>query len=123
MPLVRVGPCMIPGRSACLECLERRARREFPLYEELAETQRELPPAATVGAGSAIVGSMVAMEGIHLLTGAIEPATLDRALILDLRTMTLTEEHLRRDPECSECGLATSKGTEGSASPLSAQLR
>jgi len=105
LPLSRVGPTVIPGRSACLECEERRHRRAHPLYDELAEFRTANPAdAATVGAACGAVGSMLAMEAIHLLTGAIQPASLDAALILDLRTMTITREEVTRDPACPACG-------------------
>jgi bacteriocin biosynthesis cyclodehydratase domain-containing protein len=105
LPLSRVGPTVIPGRSACLECEERRHRRTHPLYDELAEFQTANPSdAATVGAACGVVGSMLAMEAIHLLTGAIQPASLDAALVLDLRTMTIVREEVMRDPDCPACG-------------------
>jgi bacteriocin biosynthesis cyclodehydratase domain-containing protein len=99
---------VIPGESACHECLERGARREFPLYEELSRTgaRRSIPPAATLGAASGLVGSMLAMEAIHFLTGAATPATLSRAIVVDLRSMRTTEEDIARDPSCPACGSA-----------------
>jgi bacteriocin biosynthesis cyclodehydratase domain-containing protein len=104
LPQVRVGPMVIPGRTACLECLERAARNSFPLYDELAEHRSKRPiPAATLGAASGVVGSLLAMEAIHLLSGAREPASLNRALILDLATMAMREEPISRDPACPRC--------------------
>jgi bacteriocin biosynthesis cyclodehydratase domain-containing protein len=103
-PLVRVGPMVIPGVSACLECLERAARRDYPLYGELTGARvADAPPAATLGAASGLVGSMLAMEAIHLLTGGSRPASIDCALIVDLRSMALTREPVQRDPDCPCC--------------------
>jgi bacteriocin biosynthesis cyclodehydratase domain-containing protein len=105
LPLVRVGPMVVPGQSACLDCLERAARRDFPLYDEVAERQIEhAPPAATLGAASALVGSMLALETIHFLTGACRPATIDEAVIVDLRSLTVSRERIRQDPGCPGCG-------------------
>jgi molybdopterin-synthase adenylyltransferase len=105
LPLIRIGPMVIPGRSACLECQERHARGAYPLYDELAEFRTAKPAdAATLGASSGVVGSMVAMEAIHLLTGEVTPASVDTALIFDLRTMELTREEVARDPGCTACG-------------------
>jgi molybdopterin-synthase adenylyltransferase len=105
LPLSRVGPTVIPGRSACLECEERQHRRTHPLYDELAEFRTANPAdVATLGAACGVVGAMLAMEAIHLLTGAIQPASLDAALILDLRTMIVTREEVTRDPVCPACG-------------------
>lgn len=103
-PLVRVGPMVLPGRSACLECLERQTRRGYRLYDELAAHRARHPTiAATVGAVSGIVGSMLAMEAIHLLIGIARPASVDQALIMDLRTMTVLGEPVSRDPDCTLC--------------------
>jgi bacteriocin biosynthesis cyclodehydratase domain-containing protein len=61
-----------------------------------------------------VVGSMLAMEAIHLLTGASQPASVDTALFLDLRTMSLSRERVRRDPACPECG----RGEHQTSPPL-----
>lgn len=105
LPLSRVGPTVIPGETACLECEERRIRRDFPLYDEMAEFRTANPPtAATVGAACGTVGSMLATEAIHLLSGVVEPASLGAALILDMRTMEISREETQRDPDCPTCG-------------------
>jgi bacteriocin biosynthesis cyclodehydratase domain-containing protein len=105
LPLVRVGPMVIPGRSACVECVERSARRANPFYEHLSSRDASgAPPAANLGAPAGVVGSMLATEAVHLLIGAGEPASVGRALILDLRKMRLTLQAVKRDPDCPECG-------------------
>jgi molybdopterin-synthase adenylyltransferase len=104
LPLVRIGPLVLPGQGACHECLERQARRDYPLYDELTEARKATAPAAaTIGAASGLVGSVIAMEVIHFLTGGSVPPTLSSALILDLRTMELTRERIERDPLCQAC--------------------
>lgn len=103
-PLVRIGPMVLPGHSACLECLERQTRRDYPLYDELAAHRARNPTAApTLGAASGIVGSALAMEAIHYLIGVPQPASVDAALILDLRTMQISREGVERDPCCELC--------------------
>jgi bacteriocin biosynthesis cyclodehydratase domain-containing protein len=103
-PRVRIGPTFVPGRTACLECQERAVRRGFPLYDELVEhRQHAAPVAATLGAPSGLIGSLLAMEVIHWLTGISEPATLGRGLIFDLRDFSNHWESVERDPDC-ECG-------------------
>lgn len=105
LPLIRIGPMVIPGRSACLECQERSARRDYPLYDELVDFRTASPAdAATLGASSGIVGSMLAMEAIHLLTGSVTPASVDAALLLDVKTMGIVSEQVERDPDCPACG-------------------
>jgi hypothetical protein len=44
------------------------------------------------------------MEALHLLSGAAEPATIDNAIVIDLRTLALGREHVERDDLCPACG-------------------
>jgi bacteriocin biosynthesis cyclodehydratase domain-containing protein len=107
-PLVRVGPTFVPGRSGCLACQELRIRRDFPLYDELVEQRRRAAPvAATLGAASGLVGSLLAMEVLHWLTGISEPATLGRGLVFDLRDFSSRWEPVDPEPRCPlRCGSA-----------------
>jgi molybdopterin/thiamine biosynthesis adenylyltransferase len=87
-PLVRIGPLRVPGRSACHDCVEAAARERYPLYDELAAFRaKRARPTPTLGTASALIGSLVAGEALHLLTGAHAPATLDRSLVFDLSTL------------------------------------
>ena len=101
-PRVRIGPTFVPGRTACLECQERAIRRGFPLYDELVEHRRNAAPvAATLGAPSGLIGSLLAMEVIHWITGISEPATLGRGLVFDLRDFSSHWESIEPDPDWS----------------------
>jgi bacteriocin biosynthesis cyclodehydratase domain-containing protein len=100
-PRVRVGPTFVPGRTACLACQEGAIRREFPLYDELVRhRQRAAPVAATLGAPSGLIGSLLSMEVIHWITGISEPATLGRGLVFDLRDFSSHWEPVEPDPQC-----------------------
>jgi bacteriocin biosynthesis cyclodehydratase domain-containing protein len=100
-PLIRIGPTVIPGQTPCHDCQEAGFRRDHPQYESLARHRsRDSADAATLGAASGTIGSLIAMEVIHHLTGAVKPATLGRALIMDLRTLTVRFEAVERNPEC-----------------------
>jgi bacteriocin biosynthesis cyclodehydratase domain-containing protein len=104
-PVGRVGPMYVPGETGCFECQESAYRERYPLYDELVEQRRARPsPAATLGPVCAFVGGQVALEAVHRLTGLVPPATLGRALIYDLRTMTVTHEDVPRTPGCPVCG-------------------
>jgi molybdopterin-synthase adenylyltransferase len=107
-PRVRVGPTFVPGRTGCLACQENQARRAFPLYDELVEQRRTAAPvAATLGAASGLIGSLLAMEVIHWLTAIAEPATLGRGLVFDLRDFSSYWEPVDADPTCPlGCGRA-----------------
>jgi bacteriocin biosynthesis cyclodehydratase domain-containing protein len=113
-PLVRVGPLVLPGRTACLECLEIATERAFPLYRELS-TRREgdSPPAATLGSASALIGSILATDAIHLITRGTEPASLGRSLTVDMRTMAVEREAVAREPDCAACAEAQSSRAYG----------
>jgi molybdopterin-synthase adenylyltransferase len=107
-PLLKIGPTFIPGRGACFACHELALRRDFPLYAELAEQRRRDPPAATtLGPASGIIGTMLALEILHLLTGA-GPATHDRALLIDMRTLQTRWEDVTREPDCPVCAARAS---------------
>jgi molybdopterin-synthase adenylyltransferase len=100
-PRVRIGPTFVPGRTACLECQERAVRRGFPLYDELVEHRAtHAPVAATLGAPSGLIGSLLAIEVIHWITGISEPATLGRGLVFDLRDFSSHWEAVDPDPGC-----------------------
>ena len=103
-PVLKVGPTYVPGRPACFECHERALRRDFPLYEELAASRRRDPaPATTLGPASGVVGTILALEVMHLLTGDALPVTAGRAMLLDMRTLTTRWEDIERDPACPVC--------------------
>jgi molybdopterin/thiamine biosynthesis adenylyltransferase len=95
-PTVRIGPLRVPGRSPCLACVEAAARERFPLMGDL-ETFRAARsrPAPTLGPACGLAGSLVATEILHALTGAHEPATLDRSLVFRLDTF---ESRLEPEP-------------------------
>jgi bacteriocin biosynthesis cyclodehydratase domain-containing protein len=104
-PVLKVGPTYIPGRGACLACHESAVRRDFPLYDELAEQRRRDPqPATTLGPASGVVGTLLALEILHLLVATQPPATHGRALLLDMRTLQTRWEDIARDPACAACG-------------------
>jgi bacteriocin biosynthesis cyclodehydratase domain-containing protein len=103
-PLVKIGPLYVPGRI-CFACHERQLRRESPHYDALVAQRRAegARPATTLGPASGIVGTMLAMEVVHRLTGVARPATEACALILDLRTLELRRQPITPDTECSSC--------------------
>ncbi len=81
-----------------------RDRRAFPLYDELAAWREANPLApATLGWASGLIGSPLAGEVIHELTGIAEPATLGTAISIDLRTLEVAREPVARDPTCPAC--------------------
>ncbi|HEX6389050.1 MAG TPA: TOMM precursor leader peptide-binding protein [Solirubrobacteraceae bacterium] len=103
-PIVKIGPTYVPGRGACYTCHERHLRRAFPLYDQLADQRTRQPPAATtLGPASALIGSLLAVEVMHLILGS-EPATHERMLVTDIQTLKSSWETIERDPGCPDCG-------------------
>ena len=102
-PVVRAGPTIVPGRTACFTCRETALRREFPLYGELSAQRDASPPRAiTLGPASAIAGALVALQSMHALLGRPVP-TEGRALLVDMRTLATTWEAWERLPDCPAC--------------------
>lgn len=103
-PRLRLGPLVVPGETSCHACLESWARAESSLYEQVASFRgsQSLPDAST-GPVSGAIGSLLANEVVHFLVGA-EPASLGRALMLDLASFESERQEIPVDPECAVCG-------------------
>jgi len=102
-PIVKIGPIYAPGETACFTCHESALRRENPLYDDYVRHAQSTPVrGATLGPASGIVGSMLAMELLHLLIGR-EPTTWGAAVLIDLRTFEARREPIPRDPNCEAC--------------------
>jgi len=82
---------IIPGRTACLQCvvpgIPPEWKRQFPV----------------LGAVSGVAGCLGAVEAVKLLTGLGEPLA-GRQLVMNLDTMCVRKFELRRDPQCPACG-------------------
>lgn len=103
-----VGPLVLPGRSACLGCLELHRGDRDPAWPVVAATMLGRPgvgdPASAVAtAALATAQALVALGGPAC--GAVEPATLDTTLELDLSAGTLLRRSWGPSPSC-HCGAA-----------------
>jgi bacteriocin biosynthesis cyclodehydratase domain-containing protein len=104
---VRVGPTVVPGSTACVECSEARARAQHPLFDDLVAFRQSRPTrAATFGPACGLIGSVLATEAVHQLAQAAPPALLGRALVLDLRTLAVSWEETVPHRDCPGCALA-----------------
>ena len=102
-PLIRVGPLYVPGRTPCFACHETALRTGSLAYDSYVEHARTTPSrAATLGPASALVGSLLAQELVHLLIG-VEPATSATAHTIDLRTLQVAGDVVPRDGSCDAC--------------------
>lgn len=81
---------IVPGETACLACLYPQIpphwKRRFPV----------------LGAVSALIANIGAVEGIKLLTGTGN-ACLNRMIYLDTASMQMRQIKLQRNPDCAVC--------------------
>ncbi|WP_373652313.1 MULTISPECIES: ThiF family adenylyltransferase [unclassified Schlesneria] len=98
---------VIPGETACLECLYPEAppmwKRQFPVFSAV----------------SATVGALAAMEVIKVITGVGE-SLAGRLLLFDLREMRFRTLPIERRQDCVQCralcGTDHSRGTTAGTS-------
>ncbi|MGI9244591.1 MAG: HesA/MoeB/ThiF family protein [Verrucomicrobiales bacterium] len=81
---------VVPGETPCLRCLypepPQHWRRRFPV----------------LGAVSALVANVAALEAIKLITG-VAPASLGRMILIDARTMAIDRIRIARRDNCPAC--------------------
>jgi hypothetical protein len=85
------------------------SRAPVPLRQERADRR------AVVGPACVLIGSQVAMDVVHYLSGICDPATLGASLTLDLRTMAIGRESVESIPDCEICGPPSAFSTNGHA--------
>jgi bacteriocin biosynthesis cyclodehydratase domain-containing protein len=103
-PVLKIGPTYMPGAGPCFSCHEIELRGESSLYDDyVAFRSGTAPAAATLGPASGVLGSMLALELMRLLIGE-RPTTADAAVILDMRTLEVQREVVRRRADCPACG-------------------
>ncbi len=81
---------VIPGKSACLNCV----------YHGVTVPKEKFP---VIGVTPAVIGCIQATEVIKYITGLGELLT-DRLLNYDALRMKFTEFKINRDPDCEHCG-------------------
>lgn len=118
-----LGPVVIPGQTACWECLRSRRLANQPSFSENALLQSQLlsknstqrrrlsPPGAV-----AILTGLILGETIKLLTNYTPSHLVGRQLEFNLITHATEIHDLIRLPWCSVCGGAASSENRGSSS-------
>jgi bacteriocin biosynthesis cyclodehydratase domain-containing protein len=106
-----VGPLVLPGRSACLNCVELYRSACDPEWSLVAahlvgQSGRADPSCVIATAGLATAQALAAVDGI---SGGPEPATLGATLELDLVAGALERRAWTARPECS-CRAAPPEG-------------
>jgi bacteriocin biosynthesis cyclodehydratase domain-containing protein len=102
-PVLKIGPLYVPGEGACFACHESALRRESQAFDDYVVSRAASPPiASTLGPASCVVGGLIGLELLHLMTGQT-PATQSAALLIDMRSLAIRPEAIRRDPDCPAC--------------------
>jgi molybdopterin/thiamine biosynthesis adenylyltransferase len=103
-PSVRVGPVHVPGRTPCHECELDALGVEHPILDEYLAWRGARPTvSATFGPACALIGGLLANEAVTLLGGLGDPATIDGACDLNLKTLTVKAEPRRAVAACELC--------------------
>jgi len=116
-----VGPLVIPGETACLECL--RARQNSNLSHPDAQRAAELvafESQAVLGYHPLMpraVAQIAAMELVKFHSRALPFARVGSLIEMDLLTPGLTTRRVLRVPSCPVCGSLQTNAPAG-ASPL-----
>ena len=75
------------------------------MYDALvAQRSATESPAATFGPACGLIASQAVIDVVHHLTGLCRPASEGRALMIDLRTLELDPEPVKRIAGCEVCG-------------------
>ena len=84
---------ILPGATACYRCAFPTAPQDAPSCSE----------AGIIGPAAGIVGSLMALEALKLLSGAVAPL-MDAFLTVDLATLDTMRVTVHRRPDCPDCG-------------------
>lgn len=97
-----VGPLVLPGRSACLRCLDRWRTERDPGWPGVA-AQLAGRPGRADRACVAATAALGTAQALAALDDVGAPPTLDTTIELDLGAATLVHRRWQRHPDC-RCG-------------------
>ena len=111
-PFLLIGPTMVPGRTSCFECLDRRILmnlRESVSYQNyknaLLQGRVSGSTAVIDGIVASLLGSLLSIEALNFLkTGTC--ITVDKCLTVYLPTMEFSYNEILKVPGCPACGAA-----------------
>jgi molybdopterin/thiamine biosynthesis adenylyltransferase len=86
---------IIPGKTACLNCV----------YHGATVPEEKFP---VIGVTPAVIGCIQATEAIKYIVGLGDLLT-DRLLTYDALRMTFTEFKVKKDPNCEHCGSSSGR--------------
>ena len=97
-----VGTTVIPGRSACWECVRSVTLAEHGRAQAITLIPRRQRTGG-LGVLNGLVASVLAWEAIRVVVG-LPPALTDRWLEIDLWSLTKRVRSIERRPDCPACG-------------------
>lgn len=107
-----VGPCFVPGATACFKCFELRLKSNLhdvavpELLERYVRQGGERVDFGGLAPRNEIVAHLAALEICHLLVPPHAPRTAGRMLSVDLEGYGMELHHVLRLPRCPACGVA-----------------
>lgn len=104
---VSFGPILVPGRTACWECLRQRLRGHRLIEQYLARAagpdQLLRPVRAQLPATASLAGHFLALELQKFLVDREHPGYEGRLWSLDTHTLALSPHAVARRPQCPRC--------------------
>lgn len=100
-----VGQTVMPGKSACVKCFEKKLTEDNKIDTEkvkkLAVKNRKIGSFAPM---CSIIASMIGMEAVKILTKNIEPSNVNRRGEFDIYNMSIAYREFNRRDDCEWCG-------------------
>jgi bacteriocin biosynthesis cyclodehydratase domain-containing protein len=111
-PFLLIGPTVLPGRTACLECLETRVlmnlrqAADYQAYKlALLEGRATGTSTPLDGVLASLLASLVSIEALNFALAGTS-FTVGKVLCVHLPTMEFVYNEVLRVPGCSACGAA-----------------
>lgn len=105
-----VGPLIVPGKTACYQCIIDEKKRKNPDYlkniDYIRRHEKRLDTTLTYPSFLPLFsycGSLVVLETTKLLTGFVKPTLYGKIYSIDFATMKPTTESFERDFKCAIC--------------------
>lgn len=112
-----LGPVVIPGETACWECLRRRVLANQSNVDESATLQSALLSGESAARRSlalpgtaSVLGGLISLEAIKVISGYAPSMLVGRQLELSLVTYEAKMHSIVRLPWCPVCGSASASG-------------
>lgn len=100
-----IGQTIIPGKTACVKCFQKRLEEENTIdsnkVKKLIIKNRKV---GSLGPMCSLIASMIGMESIKILTKKISPANINRRGEFDIYTMNITYKSYEKYILCEWCG-------------------